>query len=50
MALRVVRIIRERAVQDAVLDLILQDIAGKDIEKRDRSLTSLCYLCSSRKT
>ena len=41
---RAVKIITERATQSAALDLIVQDIGGKDIDRRDKALTSLLYL------
>ena len=38
------KIIAERATQGVALELMLRDIAGKDVERRDRALTALCYL------
>lgn len=39
----------ERALHGVTFDLIIRDIAGKDVERRDKALSSLSYLCSSRK-
>ncbi len=49
MFARAVKIITARATQGAGLELMLQDIAGKDIERRDKALTSFSYLCANRK-
>ncbi|SLM37766.1 hypothetical protein LPUS_07721 [Lasallia pustulata] len=41
------KIITERSIQGATFDLIIRDIAGRDIERRDKALTSLTFLIAS---
>ena len=41
---RAARIVAERASRGLTYELLLRGIIGNDLEKRDRSLTALCYL------
>ena len=38
------KIIIERVTQDSTYELLLHDVAGKNIEKRDEALVSLKFL------
>ena len=41
---RAAKIVAERASQGLTYELLLRGIMGNDLEKRNRSLTTLCYL------
>lgn len=41
-----IKIITDRVSQGVTYDLILQDIAGKDSQRREKALTCLSFLCS----
>ena len=41
---RAAKIVAERASQGLTYELLLRGIIGNDLEKRNRSLTTLCYL------